>query len=179
MSENPYATPFTSGDMIDSTVFEGDELAGRWIRLSAALVDGFAVTAVTLPVVLTTRFLVHSPLAHTTMTALWFIVWLAINGYLLIDRGQSIGKMLMKIQIVDAHTGLLLPPFRVFVLRYLWRMPLAFIVEITPGDTDDFLGSIVSLGNMLLIFGAERRCLHDYIAGSKVVLYKPNRPKRS
>lgn len=103
--------------------------------------------------------------------------YLILNGYLLVTRGQSIGKALLKIQIVDEQTDKLLPFLRVYVYRYLWLMPLMIVVVIIPGSIDDMAVNIVSVANALFIFGAAQRCLHDYIAGSKVVPYQPGRAR--
>ena len=43
------------------------------------------------------------------------------------------------------------------------------IASLIPGQADDILINLVSLVDALFIFGKQRRCLHDYIAGSKVV----------
>lgn len=67
------------------------------------------------------------------MALLGIGVMLALNGYLLFTRGQSIGKLLTKIQIVDFESGGLLPFLRVFVFRYLWTLPLLVVVMLIPG----------------------------------------------
>ncbi len=118
-------------------------------------------------------------LEQIAMSLLGMAVMLALNGYLLFTRGQSIGKMLTKIQIVDAQNGELLPFLRVYVYRYLWMLPITVVVALIPGPVDDLLVNVVALVDALMIFGAYRRCLHDYIAGSKVVLYQANRQKVS
>jgi uncharacterized RDD family membrane protein YckC len=102
---------------------------------------------------------------------------LALNGHLLATRGQTVGKLLTKIQIVDAQSGGLLPFLRVYVYRYLWMLPLVFVVALIPGTVDDGLVNVVAIIDALFIFGAARRCLHDYIAGSKVVLYQAHRQR--
>jgi uncharacterized RDD family membrane protein YckC len=102
-------------------------------------------------------------------------VMLALNGYLLSRRGQSVGKLLTKIQIVDVADGKLLPFLRVYVYRHLWVLPLSILVNLIPGSFDDLIVNVVFLVDAVMIFGNERRCLHDYIAGSKVVLYRENR----
>ena len=53
------------------------------------------------------------------------------------------------------------PLWRLLALRYL---PLQAVGQIP------ILGVVVGLLNPLLIFRADRRCLHDHIAGTKVVL---------
>jgi uncharacterized RDD family membrane protein YckC len=131
--------------------------------------------AITLPVGLATGFYARAQtqqvgiLEQFAMVALGLIVMLAFQGYLLATRGQTIGKWLTKIRIVDAKTGALLPFVRVYVYRYLWLMPLVLIVAMVPGVIDDLLINLVTIVDALFIFGKERRCLHDFIAGSKVI----------
>lgn len=183
MSINPYASPSTSGGENDFSLSESDELAGRFTRLAAAMVDGIPMLAITIPVMLATGYYARAQtqqigfLEQLAMSLFGMFVMLALNGYLLATRGQTIGKMLTKIQIVDAESGGLLPFLRVYVYRYLWMLPFVFVVAFIPGTADDQLINFAALINILFIFGAARRCLHDYIAGSKVVLYKPNRQR--
>jgi uncharacterized RDD family membrane protein YckC len=182
MSDNPYASTLTGGaDAFE--VSRNDELAGRFTRYAAAVVDGILVLVITLPVMFATGFLARTLdqqvglVEQIGMTLFGMAVMLALNGYLLATRGQTIGKLLTKIQIVDAQSGGLLPFVRVFVLRYLWLSPLLFVVALIPGTVDDSLVNVAALIDALLIFGATRRCLHDFIAGSKVVRYQPQRPR--
>jgi uncharacterized RDD family membrane protein YckC len=116
-------------------------------------------------------------LEQFAMSLLSIVIMLALNGYLLAKRGQTIGKLVTKIQIVDYTTGELLPFVRVYVLRYLWMLPLAVLCLLVPGVVDDYLLGIISIANILFIFRADRRCLHDLIAGSKVVLYDEDRKR--
>jgi uncharacterized RDD family membrane protein YckC len=89
----------------------------------------------------------------------YWLVFLLFNGYVLYTRGQTIGKVLMRTRIVDLNGNI--PQFgRVFFLRYL--IP-GFAMQIP------CIGSIFGLIDCLFIFGAERRCVHDYIAGTKVI----------
>ena len=146
------------------------------------MVDGFLLMAIIMPVAFGTGYYERVQTQQVglgeqiAMSLLGMVVMLALNGYLLFARGQSIGKMLTKIQIVDARNGQLLPFLRVYVYRYLWMLPISVVVTLIPGTIDDIiLINVVSLVDMAMIFGAPRRCLHDYIAGSKVVIYQANR----
>ena len=179
MSNNPYAAPTATDDVASLTDSRGDELAGRFTRLAAAMVDGLLVMAITLPVGIATGFDVRAQtqqvglLEQLAMVALGVIVMLALQGYLLATRGQTIGKLLTKIRIVDAKTGALISFVRIYVYRYLWLTPLVLIAALIPGQVDDILINLVALFDGLFIFGKERRCLHDYIAGSKVIRVTP------
>lgn len=149
------------------------------------MVDGILMMAIIMPVMFATGYLARTQtqevgvLEQIAMSFLGMAVMLALNGYLLVTRGQSIGKLLTKIQIVDARNGELLTFLRVYVYRYLWMLPIVLVVAFIPGSIDDLLVNLVSLVDALMIFGADRRCLHDYIAGSKVVLYQANRQRAS
>jgi uncharacterized RDD family membrane protein YckC len=86
-------------------------------------------------------------------------VFLMLNGSFLANYGQTIGKKLMKIKIVDME-GNNLGLIKLYSLRYLSfslfsQIPVA--------------GGLISLLNILFVFGKERRCLHDRLAGTQVI----------
>lgn len=182
MSTNPFEAPAYNPDVASEST-DGEVLAGRFTRFAAAMVDGLIMMAISLPIQFGTGYIQRAqlgkaaPLEQIAMSLLGAFVMLLFSGYFLANRGQSIGKIATGIQIIDASSGSLLSFFRVFVLRYLWSVPLSFLVVLIPGTNDDIIvGFIIGVG-VLLIFGSERRCLHDYIAGSRVVMFKPDRKK--
>ena len=156
-------------------------LAGRSARLAAGFIDGAISAAVMSPFMYASGYLARvaaggaTPSEKIAWTVLGGLVFMMIQGYLLATRGQTIGKMLMQIQIVDAETQRLLPFIRVAVYRCYWWLPLVAVAAFIPGDLDDLLVGAASLLDASLIFGSARRCLHDYIAGSIVVAYQPGR----
>lgn len=176
-NDNPYAAPTTS----DTGPVDGGELAGRFTRFAAALVDGLLLIVILGPIQYFTGFFQRvtqgqvTPGEQLLMGLLGVAVFLLLNGYLLATRGQTIGKVLTGIQIADVRTGGLLSFLRVYVFRYLWMLPLVIITALIPGPQDDLLVNLLSLVDALLIFGPARRCLHDYIAGSKVVPFSAER----
>ena len=185
MSDNPYAAPNFSKPIRMPAVGQDDELADRSVRLVAAILDAVALMAVLMPLYIFVVFAewesTHPPalVEELLLTLLVNVVFLALNGYLLINRGQTIGKYLMKIQIVDQKSCELLPFLRVYVYRNLW-IPVFSIVAIfywASVDVGDRITGFLSLIDALSIFGAGRLCLHDYIAFSKVVEFQPNRPR--
>jgi len=113
-----------------------------------------------------------------------FFIVVSIQGYLLINTGQSIGKRLMKIRIVDAVT-LGIPSIRkVFLIRYIlvWQIPnllSLFLIQeedLILNSSSDFsspenlisLVAFIVLAQTLLIFKTDRRCGHDLISGTIV-----------
>jgi uncharacterized RDD family membrane protein YckC len=85
--------------------------------------------------------------------------FLAINGWLLATRGQTIGKMLLGLRIVRSD-GSAASAGKVIGLRYGLCWLLAFI---------PLVGGLFGLIDALMIFRADRRCLHDLIADTIVV----------
>ncbi len=85
---------------------------------------------------------------------------LALNLYLLATRSQSIGKWFVNTQITDYETGEPATFAKTFVLR---GMVNSFIAGIP------CVGPMYALVDICMIFGEERRCIHDQIAGTEVV----------
>lgn len=81
---------------------------------------------------------------------------LALQAFLLTTRGWTVGKRVLKLRIESVHGGSL-GFLQLVVLRTL--LPAAF----------GFCCGLFSLIDALFIFGEERRCLHDLLAGTVVV----------
>lgn len=122
-------------------------LASRGTRLMAAIVDTAAALVVYLIAIL-----IDEP-------ALFFFgvgILVAYQIYLLSTLGQTIGKKLMNIRIVKCDSGGnggFLPNV---LLRTIVNGILAFI-------------PLYALVDVLFIFREDRRCIHDMIAGTRVV----------
>ena len=113
-----------------------------------------------------------------------FFIVVSIQGYLLINTGQSIGKRLMKIRIVDAVTLGIPTIGKVFLIRYIlvWQIPnllSLFLIQeedLILNSSSDFsspenlisLVAFLVLAQTLLIFKTDRRCGHDLISGTIV-----------
>jgi uncharacterized RDD family membrane protein YckC len=94
-----------------------------------------------------------------------FLVFI-VQTWLLIARGQTIGKRVAGIRIVRNRTGAA-PGFVHAVLLRSW---LANLIGVIPS-----VGSVFQLLDLAFIFRPERRCLHDLIADTKVVAGQPPR----
>ena len=137
-------------------------LAGRGARLAAVIIDYLCMVAVSIPGFAGFLYVqtlgINAPASEFTILA--FIVGLGILGVmqakLIVRDGQTIGKKMMKIRIVDRIDGQIPPWPRVHGMRTilnlaLRQVPFYFFVD------------------ALFIFGEEQRCIHDYLAGTKVV----------
>jgi uncharacterized RDD family membrane protein YckC len=94
-----------------------------------------------------------------------FLAALAVvQCVLLTVRGQSVGKLVAGSRIVryadNAKAG--------FLRAFLLRGTIPWVIEQIP-----IVGGLFWLVNVCFVFSEERRCVHDYIAGTKVVKAKP------
>ncbi len=166
-TENPYTPP--NADITSSDHAPG-ELASRWKRFFGALIDGLLIGLVTLPLIFMTGYIDRAASGTQSfaevilLAVLGIVVFLAINAHLLKKKGQSVGKLLMGTQIVSVDSEQLLPLGKLIGQRYV---PL-WLVSQVPG-----IGQLAGLVNALFIFRDDKRCLHDLIAGTKVINYRP------
>jgi uncharacterized RDD family membrane protein YckC len=160
-SDNPYAPPEA-----DVAVSDPIQLASLGRRLGGAIIDGILAFLVMFPLMFVTGYWesamtgVQSASDTLLLLALWIVAFLIINGYLLAKSGQTIGKHHVNTRIVSIQDENILPFAKVVGLRYV---PIWIITQIP------ILGQIVGLLDVLFIFRADRRCIHDLIAGTKVV----------
>ncbi|MBX3421397.1 MAG: RDD family protein [Pirellulaceae bacterium] len=88
------------------------------------------------------------------------IAVLVVQIYLLATRSQTIGKYVMKTQIVDFATGQPADFVHCFVLRAL----VNGLIGAVP-----CVGSIYAIVDICFIFREDRRCIHDLLASTVVV----------
>ena len=87
------------------------------------------------------------------------VVAIAVQAFLISTRAQSIGKIIMGTMIVD-RDGQPAGFVRGFVLREIPMVLLRWL----PGPL-----RVVGVVNFAFALRNERRCLHDYFAGTRVV----------
>jgi len=149
------------------------EPASRWLRLGAALLDGIIGGLFVLPgfcLMFSAGMFTHAdspngPLLFAgigTLT-LAFLALLGIQIYLLTTRGQTIGKKLLGIKIVNFHDE----SNPGFVKAFLLRAFVNGIIASIP-----MIGAVYSIVDICFIFREDRRCIHDLLAGTKVVKAK-------
>jgi uncharacterized RDD family membrane protein YckC len=139
-------------------------LATAGSRLSASLLDMLIGCSSTLPGIVilfakrddTTILIVGG--AVVVLAALSFAI---VQLYMLTVRGQTIGKRIMGIKIVAFADDSLPGFYKLQVLRSLVPGLLAAI---------PYLGWIFWIIDSCFIFRDDRRCVHDLIAGTKVVV---------
>ncbi|SFT41561.1 Uncharacterized membrane protein YckC, RDD family [Pseudoalteromonas sp. DSM 26666] len=138
------------------------EKASRSVRLLAALIDGFfAMIAIIVLIYFIGFDLFKNPtlmsLFGSFLYGLFFTV--ALHGYFLHFYGQTIGKHFMSIRIenLDGTKAS-------FATIYFKRMLPMQLMGLIPAIGQLIVGFI----NPMFIFGKEKRCLHDYIAKTKV-----------
>ena len=162
---NVYATPQAAPLVAP----EEAELAGRGLRFAAVMVDGLISAAIMAPVMYLTGFWGRAMSLSVSVveTLLWgvagLVLFFLLHGKLLKQHGQTIGKRLVGIRIVSAESDELVPLQKLMVARVL---PVHVVANLPPPF------SYLMLVDALMIFRKDRRCLHDLVAGTKVVLAK-------
>ena len=171
-SSNLYAPPKSTVKDVDGD--EALELASRWARLGAVMLDGLSGFIWFVPAYATNFAMIvqqsrGNPLGvwiNLAKTGGWFylgligaLVVLAIDLTLLARNGQTIGKKLLGIKVVRVDRSPV-SLFRVFFLRYVFNTFLTLI---------PLVGSLYSLVDSLMIFSESRRTVHDRIADTIVI----------
>ncbi len=166
-------------------------LASPWSRLLARCADGFLELLAAVPALVvlgpdlmkvlqaivaasregefnlegleTTRLMPALALFAALQLAL-----LGIQIFLLSSRGQSLGKILLGVRVVRADHDE--PPgfLRAWLLRELPSGAIQGMLQLVP-IVGFFLRFAFVTTNYLMIFREDRRCLHDFIAGTRVV----------
>jgi uncharacterized RDD family membrane protein YckC len=140
-------------------------LASRRRRLVATAIDAVLVPSLTLLLVMVTGVVEDAEdyadywwILHVLLLAI--ASYLLLNGYGLWRSQQTIGKRALGIAMVSA-AGTPVAWWRLVLLRAPF-FALGFLVVVPPL-------AWIPLVDHLLIFGSQRRCLHDRIAGTHVV----------
>ena len=165
MTDDIYSPP--ESDPQNETSNNASELASRPSRLGASLIDSLIAGVFVLPVMFLTGGFdqISNPeeqpslLYNLAMGIVAIVVFAAINFKLLASNGQTIGKKAVGIKIVTMQDEL--PSLKENLLK---RYAVYFI----PGQVP-IIGQIFSLVNVLFIFKADQRCIHDLVGDTKVV----------
>ncbi len=162
---NPYQAPTANLATPDQ---QAVQLADRSQRLMAVFVDGIIGSIVSLGILFAITKLFSIEYTDffsfiSTENPFTFIFFLVVNFLLNIHwlkkDGQTIGKKLAKIKVVDLNNNIL------SLKSYFFKRHLpTTLFNIVP-----VIGGLLSLIDALFIFRKERRCIHDWIAGTKVI----------
>lgn len=147
------------------------QLAGRGTRLLAVILDHLITVGFVLPGLILLgaagafsgdRETVATGLAVAGggLAAVGGLALLVIQIWLLTTRGQTLGKRLMSVKIVKHEDG----TNPGFVSAVLLRYVVNGLISAVPG-----IGNLYALADVLFIFRDDRRCIHDFIAGTSVV----------
>jgi uncharacterized RDD family membrane protein YckC len=162
MSDNPFAPSDRRGfGAHDDPWAHPDDLeplkAERGQRFFAAMLDNVAVVVGMLPIlVMPIRAGEAAMLTAMAFGTLWYLGVLVLNWGLIATRGQTLGKMAMGIRIVTDDGGPVDFVKGVVVRNWLFTVVNAFV-------------GVLSLIDVVFIFGDDKQCLHDKVAQTIVV----------
>jgi len=164
---NPYQAP-NDLEAAASEAPAGARNATRSSRLAAAMIDGIISFAAFLPLQLYAGVYEGFPYGMKSQPFPQSLYWalaglafyVAVHGVFLARSAQTIGKKLLRIQIVNASDGKRAPIDRILLLRVV---PVTLVTQVP------YVGGLIALVDLLFIFRKDRRCLHDHVAGTRVV----------
>ena len=165
-AHNPYAAPISDGaPSWQMGMDQHGVLASRGSRFVGSILDGLIYMVVVLPVMLLTVDFGSMSAADPDVIGLYAKVGIPmllvaiVQWYLISTTGQSLAKKMLGMKIIKTTgedvnfvSGVLL---RNWVPAFIGSIPL--------------INMIFPLVNALYIFGDEHQCLHDKIAGTKVI----------
>jgi len=163
MSTDVYSAP--ESELIEQK--EDIESASRWFRLWASIADTIIMLLFLLPLMYFTGMFDSlsnpdapepSALVQGGVALAGFAFFALLNFYFLYRDGQTLGKKLANIKIVTLNDE----PIKVshILKRYGFYWGIGYI----PG-----VGDLLGIINVLLIFGKQKRCGHDLVAGTRVI----------
>lgn len=162
-TENPYQSP-RSETYTETARRSGDDvLASRGTRFVGAILDGLIYFGAAIPGGVLMLAFPDDPEPFILGGVAIFVGVLAIsvvNWIMITNSGQSIAKRMLSMRIVGASDGQLPGFMRGVVIRNWLRN---FI---------NHLCSLFSIVDALWIFGEEKRCLHDLMADTIVVVVR-------
>ena len=138
------------------------EKATRLDRFFAALIDGVIGGIASIPLFMYIDFeLLADPSIYLSMSLLAYglVGSFIIHGYLLYYYGQTIGKNFMSIRIENLDST----KANLSTIYFKRMIPMQVLAMVPFGG--QFISGLV---NPLFIFGKQKRCLHDYVAKTKV-----------
>ena len=165
-------------------------LAERSQRFYAFFID--AIFSFGISFVIPLFFSLFSVKSGNIVSIISLLIVIIVQGNFLIKDGQTIGKRLISIRIIDSST-VQVPSIRnIFIIRYLmiWQIPNFLSVFFINDDSFQFNSSTQSfstsenvisfvallvLVQTLLIFRSDRRCGHDILSGTVVEKIEPNK----
>jgi uncharacterized RDD family membrane protein YckC len=146
---------------VDSQEAPHVTLASRRVRLFAFLLDTAIYLIGSQQMLTAILAAIASTTFITAIATIWWLTLAVVQIGLLGFRGQTIGKLLTKIAIVNNvtkdHPGYL----HAAVIR---QAPLVLLMTFVPP-----VGFFYFVVDCLLVFSQRRRCIHDYLAGTEVV----------
>ncbi|RYD23627.1 MAG: RDD family protein [Verrucomicrobiaceae bacterium] len=170
---NPYATPETDPTPPFLADAEPLVLASRGQRFIGSLVDGMVGLVIMVPITMGFQQagMINSWMDLGLMdeghwlllSAIHFLIYMAVQWHFLISTGQSIGKKLVRTRIVTMDGRK--PAMTCLVAR---REGFSTAIGMIP-----VVGEYLILVDALFVFRQDRRCLHDLVAGTQVVKILP------
>jgi uncharacterized RDD family membrane protein YckC len=135
------------------------QIAGFWPRFAAQLIDNMVLNVVVMPVMVVLVVIMGtSRPSEDTILVFFFVVYalliggmLCYHGFFLQKKGQTLGKMALKLKVVTPE-GNPISAGQAWVRVITWFFLSGCLIDYIPA-----------------LFTEEKTCLHDMIAKTRVV----------
>ena len=165
MTHNPYEPPREEREPVEVAPAHRLPAASTGKRFGGAVIDSistfFVATAISHGIAGITGGQ-RTPL----FVAACMLVPFAVQWFLLAQRGQTIGKILLGMRVVRLDGSA--PGFVHAVALRAWPIHVVGLLPLLTSDAVRPFVSVLTLADSVAIFVTHRRCLHDIIAGTYV-----------
>jgi uncharacterized RDD family membrane protein YckC len=153
------------------------KLASRWKRFAGYIIDKVIVYVVSVILRLAVFKNIMENINSAEMKSLivqsnifigYSSAYLLLNAWLLVSKGQTIGKTLMRTRIVNL-AGEKVPLWKVFFLREMLFWGLFCLALDQLPQIIQRLYIIFLIINGMFIVRTDRRCIHDLVCGTQVI----------
>lgn len=179
-SDSPFAggsvlpTPSPTGPGRHPEKGRSTRLASRGERFVGAFVDGVIMYSIVVAILYVLALIlgplwITNPVYRIASSLIGPAVFLALNGYLLANQGQTIGKLVVGARIVSDKNGRILPMGELIGKRYLPIWLIVAIPSLVMVPALMLLVMVFLSANYFAIFRRNRHCIHDDFANTSVI----------
>lgn len=147
------------------------KLASRWSRFWATFIDNLVFSGLAIGsyyVFPSLQIVFQSVTTQIIALIYYFSIYVLCQSYFIHKYGKTIGKNVFEIAVVNVSDGQK-ARFSPFVFKRMLLMGIVYFIPI--------VNIVVIIANVLFIFRKDRRCIHDLIAGTRVIdISKPPKP---
>jgi uncharacterized RDD family membrane protein YckC len=148
-------------DIQSGVAASGMQYAGVGARFGALFIDGLVTNAIMIPLFVIMGVIIAAvkpdsnsafmPVLVVVFYGLFFAAIIGYHGFMLQFKGQTLGKMAMKIKVVTPDGGKITAG-QAWIRTFVWMFLAGCLIDYIP-----------------VLFNDEKMCVHDMVAKTRVV----------